>query len=63
VIWLTGVGYAGESRLGDVAYTGESGFPGIGYAGDSRLIGVPYTGEVPLWLINTAKNGQNFKSL
>ncbi len=52
-IWLTGV-----------AYTGESGNPGVGYkAGESRLIGVAYTSEVPLWLNNTAKILQNFKSL
>jgi hypothetical protein len=59
VIWLTGVGYTGESRLAGEAYTGESRLPGVGYTGDSRLIGVAYTGEVPLWLNNTEKIRQN----
>ncbi len=39
VIWLTGVGYTGESRPAGAAYTGGSG-----------LICVAYTGGVPLRL-------------
>jgi hypothetical protein len=63
VIWLTGIGYNGESRLSGVAYTSEFRLPGKGYTGESRLIGVAFTAEVSLWWNNTAKIQQNLKYL
>jgi hypothetical protein len=55
VIWLTGVGYIGKSRLAGVAYSGESRLPGVGYTGEPRLAGIAYTGEVPLCSKNTLR--------
>jgi hypothetical protein len=63
LIWLTSVGYTGESSLACVAYTGESRLPGVGYTRESRLTGIAYIGEVPLWLNNTAKIRQKLKIL